>query len=87
MAINYDYVDQPDDRMFGNGVWRDDNGDDLHVGDVVRYGVYPYGLEIPAVVTEDGFEAQGEWADEFDSQGISRTCYFGTEHCVYLVTT
>ena len=84
MAINYDYVDQPDDRMFGNGVWRDDNGDDLHVGDVVRYGVYPDGLDIPAIVTEDGFEAQGAWAEKFDSQGISRTCYFGTEHDVYL---
>ena len=67
-------------------VWQDTNGEDLHVGDMVRYGVYPDGMDIPAIVTEDGFEAQGEWAEKFDSQGISRTCYFGTEHDVYLVT-
>ena len=86
MAINYEYVDPTDDRLNGDGVWRDTNGEDLHVGDMVRYGSYPEGLDIPAIVTEDGFEAQGEWAEKFDSQGISRTCYFGTEHDVYLVT-
>ena len=36
MAINYDYVNPPDDRLDGDGVWRDTNGEDLHVGDVVR---------------------------------------------------
>ena len=86
MPMNYDYVNPPDDRMNGDGVWIDTNGDDLHVGDTVRYGSYPEGLDIPAIVTEDGFEAQGEWADKFDSWGVSRTCHFGTEHNVYLVT-
>ena len=83
VAGNYEYVDPTDDRLNGDGVWRDTNGEDLHVGDMVRYGVYPDGMDIPAIVTEDGFEAQGEWADKFDAQGISRTCYFGTEHEVY----
>jgi hypothetical protein len=86
MAINYEYVNPPDDRLCGDGVWRDTNGEDLHLGDRVRYGVYPHGRDIPAIVTEDGFEAQGEWADKFDSQGISRTCQFGTEHEAYLET-
>ena len=86
MAINYEYVNPPDDRLNGDGVWRDTNGEDLHLGDRVRYAVYPDGMDIPAIVTEDGFEAQGEWADKFDSQGISRTCNFGTEHNVYRVT-
>jgi hypothetical protein len=86
MAINYDYADPTDDRLHGNGVWQDTNGEDLHVGDVVRYSVYPDGMDIPAIVTEDGLEAQGEWADKFDAQGISRTCNFGAEHNVYLVT-
>ena len=85
MAINYDYVNQPDDRLNGDGVWRDTNGEDLHVGDMVRYGCGFGYMDILAIVTEDGFEAQGKWADKFDAQGISRTCYFGTEHEVYRV--
>jgi hypothetical protein len=87
MTINYEYVDPTDDRLTGDGVWQDTHGQDLHVGDVVRYGVYPHGVDIPAIVTEDGFEAQAEWGDKFDSWGVSRTCNFGTEHEVYRVTT
>jgi len=84
-AINYEYADPTDDRLHGSGIWKDTNGADLHIGDLVRYGVYPDGKDIPAIVTQDGFEAQGEWAERFDSQGVSRTCYFGTEHEAYLV--